>query len=69
MLKTKTQYEPMNPGEQMLVVISNLDEKTNANKQLRPMLRGVRLSKNKSYLMENRIFVLSLGLLVEYLKL
>ena len=39
MLKTKTQFDPMKPGEQMLVVTSNLDKKTNANEQLSPMLR------------------------------
>ena len=38
MLKTKTQFDPMKPGEQMLVVTSNLDKKTNANEQLSPML-------------------------------
>jgi hypothetical protein len=33
----------MKPGEQMLVVTSNLDEKTYPNGRLRPMLRFFRL--------------------------
>jgi hypothetical protein len=40
MLKTKSQYAPMKPGEQMLVVASNLDKKTKANERLSPMLRN-----------------------------
>jgi hypothetical protein len=35
----------MKPGEQMLKKTSNLDEKTIANKQLRPMLQSFRSPK------------------------
>ena len=44
MLKTKSQYAPMKPGEQMLVITSNLDEKTIANEQAASM-RGKSVRK------------------------
>jgi len=44
MLKTKYQFDPMKPGEQMLVITSNLDEKTIANEQAASM-RGKSVRK------------------------